>query len=286
MTRPAPTTPTAEQQQQLRELAASRRAQGQPPAQIAARAGITRLWAWRLANGWTRTELLRRLQEQGDSAAEESSLWRWETGERDPSRLHLDYLCRVYQTRLDLLGYGHDYSPNPAAAAAALPGGGAILASEPLSMLQALTSSGGSLQTISFLERSAERACRATDGAAVGLLDELARQCRAVCSALRQGQRVTERRRLACVAARLGVQLGLLLWEHDRWVALAYFDVAEVAAEEAEDAALGAWVTERHARGNTRVATASYRHGGRTVQAYSAAPGRPRSAILHESPSA
>jgi excisionase family DNA binding protein len=38
-------------------------------------------------------------------------LWRWETGERDPSRKHLDRLCRVYQTRPDRLGYGRDYTP-------------------------------------------------------------------------------------------------------------------------------------------------------------------------------
>jgi hypothetical protein len=50
--------------------------------------------------------------------------------------------------------------------------------------------------------------------------------------------------RLAAVAARLGGQLGLLLWEVDEPVARAFFDASVVAAEEADDPALSAWVAE------------------------------------------
>jgi excisionase family DNA binding protein len=96
-------------------LAAVGRAQGRPTpelaAQLAAQAGITRLWAWRLATGWTRADLLGRLRQLGATTVDESMVWRWETGERQPSRKHLDRLCRVYQTRPDQLGYGHDYTP-------------------------------------------------------------------------------------------------------------------------------------------------------------------------------
>jgi transcriptional regulator with XRE-family HTH domain len=102
-------------QRELEWLAAVGHAQGRPTpeiaAQLAAQAGITRLWAWRLATGWTRAELLGRLRQLGDTTADESMLWRWEVGDRDPSSKHLDRLCRVYQTRPDRLGYGHDYTP-------------------------------------------------------------------------------------------------------------------------------------------------------------------------------
>jgi excisionase family DNA binding protein len=104
---------------ELEWLAAAGRAQGRPTrelaAQLAAQAGITRLWAWRLATGWTRAELLGRLRQAGDPSVDESMLWRWETGERAPGRKHLDRLYRVYQTRPDRLGYGHDYTPAGAA---------------------------------------------------------------------------------------------------------------------------------------------------------------------------
>jgi Helix-turn-helix domain len=100
---------------EMQDLAAVGRAQQRPPAQIAAaiaaRADISLLWAWRLAKGWTRAELLQRLRQLGGASIDESMVWRWETGERDPSRKHLDRLCQVYQTRPDLLGYGRDYTP-------------------------------------------------------------------------------------------------------------------------------------------------------------------------------
>ncbi len=100
---------------ELEELAATRREHGRPAHEIAAEiaqtAAITPLWAWRLAKGWRRSELLQRLRRLGDTSVEDSMVWRWETGERYPSSQHLDRLCQVYQTRPDLLGYGHDYSP-------------------------------------------------------------------------------------------------------------------------------------------------------------------------------
>ncbi|HEY5990602.1 MAG TPA: helix-turn-helix transcriptional regulator [Streptosporangiaceae bacterium] len=231
------------QRREVEDLAAAYRAQGRPhheiAAEIAATAQITPLWAWRLAKGWYRGELLEQLRQLGDPSVDESMLWRWETGERDPSRKHLDWLCQVYQTRPDLLGYGRDYSqPVPredggggrsvpvsgqGAAAAVVAG---ALTAEPLAMVQALTASGVSLETVEFLERSAERrhgACTTGNGrtAAAPPLAELAMQYRMVGAALQQGQRVAERRRLARVAAQLGGQLGLALWELDEPAAVA-----------------------------------------------------------------
>src|SRR5919198_1098928 len=206
-----------ERRREMVELAATRRAQGCPLEEIVAEivelAGISALWAGGLAKGWRRSELLDRLRQQGDPSVDESMLWRWEIGERDPSKEHLDRLCQVYRTRPDLLGYGHDYSgrgevsrtlrldPRP-------------LHAEPLAMGQAP-------------------------------LADMANHYRAVRLALGRRQRVAERRRLARVAARLGGHLGLLLWDEDEPVALAYFDASLVAAEEAGDPALGTWLAER-----------------------------------------
>jgi transcriptional regulator with XRE-family HTH domain len=250
-----------QRRREVEELATLRRTQGRPPQETAAEivgiAGITRLWAWRLAKGWRRAELLERLRRLGDPSVDESMLWRWEIGERDPSKEHLDRLCQVYQTRPDLLGYGHDYSRRPAPATgrhgpdprlAPWPTGMTALEVEPLAMVQALTVSGVSAETLVFLERTAERlqwSARTAGAAGAAPLEDMARQYRAVRTALWRRQRVEERRRLARVAARLGGQLGLALWELDEPVALAYFDASQVAAEEAGDPALAAWVAER-----------------------------------------
>jgi transcriptional regulator with XRE-family HTH domain len=240
-----------ERRREMVELAATRRAQGCPPEEIVAEivelAGINALWAWRLAKGWRRSELLDRLRQQGDPSVDESMLWRWEIGERDPSKEHLDRLCQVYRTRPDRLGYGHDYSGR-GEVSRTLRLDAQPLHAEPLAMVQALTLSAVSQETLAFLERSTERLQRAT--AATGApgrapLADMASHYRAVRLALGRRQRVAERRRLARVAARLGGHLGLLLWDEDEPVALAYFDASLVAAEEAGDPALGAWVAER-----------------------------------------
>jgi len=59
----------ADQRRNLDRLATVLRAQGHPHWEIAAEiadlAGITRLWAWRMATGWSRAELLERLHRSG-----------------------------------------------------------------------------------------------------------------------------------------------------------------------------------------------------------------------------
>jgi len=70
----------------------------------------------RLARGWTRTEVSARIDALYDddglappriTAAE---LCRWEHGQRRPNDERIEYLCRLYETRPDRLGYGVDYS--------------------------------------------------------------------------------------------------------------------------------------------------------------------------------
>jgi transcriptional regulator with XRE-family HTH domain len=74
------------------------------------------LEAWRLANGWTRTEVSRRIDMlyEADGLVppniDNAQLCRWELGERRPGEERIDYFCRLYRTRPDRLGYGTDYT--------------------------------------------------------------------------------------------------------------------------------------------------------------------------------
>ena len=78
--------------------------------------GVHPLLAWRWAHGWSRSELSARL----DAAYEHDGLappnltdpeiLRWEHGQRRPNDERIDYLCRVYRTRPDRLGFGEDHS--------------------------------------------------------------------------------------------------------------------------------------------------------------------------------
>jgi hypothetical protein len=81
-------------------------------------AAIPELFAlevWRLATGWNRTELSRRvdaLYEADGLAAPHLTgveICRWEHGQRRPSDERIEYLCRIYSTRPDRLGFGIDY---------------------------------------------------------------------------------------------------------------------------------------------------------------------------------
>jgi hypothetical protein len=73
------------------------------------------LESWRLAHGWSRPEVSRRIDAlyKADGLAAPAitgaELCRWEHGQRRPSDERLEYLCRLYQTRPDRLGFGVDY---------------------------------------------------------------------------------------------------------------------------------------------------------------------------------
>jgi transcriptional regulator with XRE-family HTH domain len=74
------------------------------------------LEAWRLAHGWSRTEVSARLDALYDADGlaapriSSAELCRWEHGQRRPSDERIEYLCRLYSTRPDRLGFGMDYS--------------------------------------------------------------------------------------------------------------------------------------------------------------------------------
>ncbi|MFI5780733.1 helix-turn-helix domain-containing protein [Nocardia sp. NPDC051570] len=83
---------------------------------IRAHCGASLLRAHRIAHGYTLvevTERLRRLLEEAGAAnpgVSHQSVSRWETGLDMPGYQYLDALCRLYHTRPDRLGFGHDYT--------------------------------------------------------------------------------------------------------------------------------------------------------------------------------
>jgi transcriptional regulator with XRE-family HTH domain/tetratricopeptide (TPR) repeat protein len=83
---------------------------------------VARLRAHRLARGWTLEHVAREIRlicahGPGSDAAgiSHQRVSKWENGHDLPSPVYLDALCRLYQTRPDMLGIGRDYSPVPSA---------------------------------------------------------------------------------------------------------------------------------------------------------------------------
>ncbi len=83
---------------------------------IRAHCGASLLRAHRIAHGYTLVEVTQRLQtlliDAGvpNPGVSHQSVSRWETGLDMPGYQYLDALCRLYHSRPDRLGFGHDYS--------------------------------------------------------------------------------------------------------------------------------------------------------------------------------
>lgn len=80
--------------------------------------GVSLLRAHRLAHGWTLAEAAERVRkqvppDQGRTGAglAHQRISQWEKGSDVPSPPYLEALCRVFRTRPDRLGIGHDYTP-------------------------------------------------------------------------------------------------------------------------------------------------------------------------------
>jgi hypothetical protein len=110
---------------EITKLRAEGRAQGWSIPQIVEaivdRFGLSRLKAHRLARGWTRPQAVEEILAtyDADGLARPKlicqRLCAWEHDPRiRPGKDYLDRLCRVYETRPDQLGYGHDYTPGGA----------------------------------------------------------------------------------------------------------------------------------------------------------------------------
>lgn len=101
----------------IRDQARERGASAWEVAQaINTHCSISLLRAHRIAAGWTLVEATERLRalltEAGCPAAglAHQRVSCWERGTDVPSPRYLDALCRLFQTRPDRLGFGHDYS--------------------------------------------------------------------------------------------------------------------------------------------------------------------------------
>ncbi|MGH8903041.1 MAG: hypothetical protein ACRDYA_15550, partial [Egibacteraceae bacterium] len=107
----------------IAELRAHGRAQGWSILQIVDaivdQFGVSLLKAHRLARGWTRPQAVEAILATYDADGcgwrpnlTEQRLCAWEHDPKvRPGEDYLDRLCRVYETRPDQLGYGHDYTP-------------------------------------------------------------------------------------------------------------------------------------------------------------------------------
>ncbi|MGH8885524.1 MAG: hypothetical protein ACRDYX_10215 [Egibacteraceae bacterium] len=108
--------------EEIAELRAHGLTQGWPVPRIVEaivdRFDVSRLEAHRLARGWTRRQAVDAVLATYDADGwprarlTPQRLCAWERDPRvRPGEDYLDRLCRVYQTRADQLGSGHDYTP-------------------------------------------------------------------------------------------------------------------------------------------------------------------------------
>lgn len=97
-----------------RTLAARAAAEGWTPwilvSAIRTECDCTLLQAHRYSRGWALEDVRGRLADLGARVTVQQ-VSAWETGRSRPNDSNTDLLCRLYETRPDRLGYGHDYTP-------------------------------------------------------------------------------------------------------------------------------------------------------------------------------
>ncbi|BAU86935.1 hypothetical protein SLA_6066 [Streptomyces laurentii] len=232
---------------------------------IAAETGCGLLQAHRLARGWTLAEARQHLAEVGTRVSVQQ-LSGWETGRGRPSEDNLDCLCRLYETRPDRLGYGHDYTPSAEAASspatAPLPGASARHDAAPetndvrLVSLTALRTSAAALlaggvpeTTLDQLERRAsEHGHEYQILPPSELLAGSVEDFRAVKALLAGRQSADVRARLCRVGAQLAGTTGMALVAlGDHREARAWYHLGQLLAEETGDRGLRAWLLAREA---------------------------------------
>ncbi|MBF6059548.1 helix-turn-helix transcriptional regulator [Nocardia terpenica] len=100
----------------VRDIDASGGSKWEAVQAIRSHCGVSLLRAHRIAHGFTLVEVAQQLQQllstDGSSSRglSHQSVSRWETGLDMPTYPFLDALCRLYRTRPDRLGFGHDYT--------------------------------------------------------------------------------------------------------------------------------------------------------------------------------
>jgi transcriptional regulator with XRE-family HTH domain len=257
------------------------------------------LRAHRYAHGWTLLETAERLRAvlrgRGESATElaHQRISCWERGTDQPSPRYLDALCELYQARPDMLGFGHDYSPDSTPGVRqgqatqrlqhAVHAGDTPSEAEEETSLRVLRSpaltgeqriSPSLLEALRGIRRGADRLLetqsvspatvdhwemtvdtyehlRMTAPPAV-LLTQLLLDFAALRQILSCRQPLDFQRRLYYVMAQFAGMIGLTLVDNidDRTETQAWFHTARLAADEAGDRILRAWVTVCEAASN------------------------------------
>jgi transcriptional regulator with XRE-family HTH domain len=234
----------------------------QTAAAIAERTECSLLQAHRLARDWTLAEARQHLAAAGARVTVQQ-LSGWENGGR-PADDNLDRLCRVYATRPDRLGYGHDYTPAEEAevAPASAPFGSdrrppssAPEASQPTSLAAlrasatALLTGGVPETTLDQLDRrAAEHGHEYQILPPAELLAGSVADFQTVKGLLVGRQSSDVRARLCRIAAQLAGTTGIALvalGEHRE--ARAWYHLGQLLAEETGDRALRAWLLAREA---------------------------------------
>ncbi|MER7520606.1 helix-turn-helix transcriptional regulator [Streptomyces sp. NPDC126499] len=231
---------------------------------ITAEIGCGLLQAHRLARGWTLDDARRRLLAVGARVTVQQ-LSGWENGKSRPGDENLDRLCRVYATRPDRLGYGHDYTPSHEAAVEPLaelppsrpdPEAMTVDTSRPPASLAALRAGTTALLTGSVSETTLDQLeRRATEHGheyqilpPADLLVGSVTDFQAVKGLLAARQPADIRVRLCRIAAQLAGTTGIALvalGEHRE--ARSWYHLGQLLAEETGDRALRAWLLAREA---------------------------------------
>lgn len=242
---------------------------------ISEQAGTSLLQAHRLARDWTLETARTHLAALGARVTVQQ-LSMWETGRGRPGEANLDHLCRLYATRPDRLGYGHDYTPadQPDEAGVCSPpdrmtrldtapliAGNAAVSLRPLtpptlSVLSALRRSMVTALEAPMSEASIEQwERRAVEYGGyyqivspTRILADSAHDFAEIRTFLERRMPTDVRTRLCRIAAQLAGTAGIALvalGEHRE--ARAWFHVAQLAADETGDRALRAWLLAREA---------------------------------------
>lgn len=258
-------------------LAARATAEGWHPwvlaSAVADECECTLLQAHRLGRGWTLDDVRVRLAEVGARVTVQQ-ISTWETARSRPSEGNLDLLCRLYETRPDRLGFGHDYTPaedssstkptpSPGIEGAPWdesptlgPVGSGPLAPQILTTLRQIRTGMTSVLESSLSELSIEQWERGAEEYGhdyqirppSDLLAASVRDFAEIQALLQRRQSADTRARLCRVTAQLAATAGIALvalGEHRE--ARAWYHVAQLAADETGDRALRAWLVAREA---------------------------------------
>jgi transcriptional regulator with XRE-family HTH domain len=231
--------------------------------------GVTLLRAHRLAYDWTLEHVVAELRSiclgawGTDPPLSHQYVSRWENGADLPSPKYLDALCRLYRTRPDRLGFGHDYSTGsaepdgtrmrPADGQHFLVASGvtAVPATLTSALREARTGADALLETQSVSAATVdwwealvrEYGCLQNTVPHLGFLSEAVPDFAVLCRTLSSRQPLEFQNRLYRVMAQLAGLIGFdvmgtgALRESREW-----FHTARLAADETGDRQLRAWV--------------------------------------------